>query len=49
MGCSFRLATGRDKRTEERRFESHASNTDGPPPCAAKAKEKPAGVTRQVG
>jgi len=44
MGCAFRLATGRDKRTEERQSESHASNTNGSPPRAAKAKETPADV-----
>jgi hypothetical protein len=44
MGCSFRPTTGRHKRTEKRRFESHASNTNGSPRRAAKAKETPADV-----
>jgi hypothetical protein len=44
MGCSFRTTTGPDKRTEESRFESHASYTNGSPRRAAKAKESPADV-----
>jgi len=49
IGGSFRPTTGRDKRTEELRFERHASNTNGSPRRAAKAKERPAGVNRRVG
>jgi hypothetical protein len=40
MGCSFRPTTGRDERTEERRFESHASNTNGVAVARGKGQRK---------
>jgi hypothetical protein len=47
MGCSFQPTARCGKRTEERRRESHADDTNGSPRRAAKAKEKPAGVNRR--
>jgi hypothetical protein len=44
MGCAFQPPTSCGKRTEERRCESHADNTNGSPRRAAKAKENPADV-----
>jgi hypothetical protein len=47
MGFSF-WPTGYGQPAEECRSESRASDTDGSPRRAAKAKEKPAGVNRRA-